>query len=128
MNRALTVGLILIIALGFGLRWCQLERRPMHNDEAVNALKFRALWEQGKYQYDPNEHHGPTLYYATMAVARLTRAPDFDQFSEIRLRAITVVFGVGLILLLSLIRDGLGNLATLWAALFTAVSPAMVFY
>ena len=106
-----------------------LDQRPMHNDEAVNGIKFGKLWEHGGYKYDPNEHHGPSIYYATLALSRLTGAPkDFDQFSERRLRFTTVVFGVGLILLLLLVADGLGRKATVWAALFISVSPAMVFY
>jgi uncharacterized protein (TIGR03663 family) len=106
-----------------------LDRRPMHNDEGVNGIKFGKLWEHGGYKYDPNEHHGPSIYYATLALNRLTGAPkDFDQFSESRLRFTTALFGVGLILLLPLVADGLGRKATVWAALFTAVSPAMVFY
>ena len=101
----------------------------MHNDEAVNAIKFGQLWEHGGYKYDPNEHHGPSLGYATLALGRLTRAPrDFDSFSEKRLRFTTVLFGVGLILLLPLVADGLGQRAAGWAALLTAVSPAVVFY
>ena len=44
------------------------------------------------------------------------------------LRAAPVAFGAGLILLLFLFVDGLGRAAVVWAALFTAVSPAMVFY
>ena len=46
-----------------------LDQRPMHNDEAVNGIKFGQLWEHGGYKYDPNEHHGPSLYYATLALA-----------------------------------------------------------
>ena len=38
------------------------------------------------------------------------------------------IFGVGLILLLALVADGLGRRATVCAALLTAISPAMVFY
>ena len=106
-----------------------LGRRPMHNDEAVNGIKFGQLWERGNYKYDPNEHHGPSLYYATLVVGRLTGAPkDFDQFSEGRLRFTTVLFGAGLIILLSLVADGLGRGATCWAGLFTAASAAIVFY
>ncbi|HEY5915476.1 MAG TPA: flippase activity-associated protein Agl23 [Verrucomicrobiae bacterium] len=130
MNRPL---LILILVLGaagvaLALRCPRLEERPMHNDEAVNAIKFGQLWQQGGYRYDPNEHHGPSLYYATLAVGRLTGAPDFDHYSENRLRLVTVLFGMGLILLLPLVADGLGLKGTAWAALFTAVSPAFVFY
>src|SRR6266436_2275810 len=128
--RFLTIGLGVLVALGIGLalRYPRLEVRPMHNDEAVNALKFSRLWEQGTYKYDPNEHHGPTLYYATVALARLTGAPDFAHFTENRLRVLTLLFGLGMILLLPLIADGLGRKGTIWAAVFTAISPAFVFY
>src|ERR1043166_982306 len=128
MNRWTFLWLLLIVGLALLLRCPRLDERPMHNDEAVNAIKFGRLWEQGKYRYDPNEHHGPTLYYSTLAVARLTSSPDFDHLTETKLRLIPVVFGVGLILLLPLIADGLGRKATVWAAVFPAVSPAFVFY
>jgi uncharacterized protein (TIGR03663 family) len=128
MSRAVALGLLLAVALAFALRCPQPGARPMHNDEAVNALKFRDLWERGDYQYNPNEYHGPTLHYATLAWSKLTRAPDLVHFDEARLRFVTVLFGVGLILLLPLVADGLGRTATVWAGLLTAVSPAMVFY
>jgi uncharacterized protein (TIGR03663 family) len=121
--------LVLLAGLALALWSLALDQRPMHNDEAVNAIKFGQLWQHGGYQYDPNEHHGPSLYYATLALSRLTGAPqDFDQFTGNRLRFTTVLFGIGLILLLPLVADGLGRNAILWAALFTAVSPAVVFY
>ena len=125
----LTALVVLVAGVALVLWSLSLDQRPMHNDEAVNGIKFGKLWEHGGYKYDPNEHHGPSLYYATLALSRLTGAPkDFDQLSESRLRLTTVLFGVGLILLLPLVADGLGRKATVWAALFTAVSPAMVFY
>ena len=48
--------------------------------------------------------------------------------SESRLRSLAVLFGVGLVLLLFLVSDGLGRNATLAAAFLTAVSPIMVYY
>ncbi|MFO1501590.1 MAG: TIGR03663 family protein, partial [Verrucomicrobiota bacterium] len=48
--------------------------------------------------------------------------------SESDLRAVSVFFGVALILLLWLMADGLGSTGTVCAAIFTAISPAMVFY
>jgi len=122
------MGLLLIAGLAFALRLPRLALRPMHNDEAVNALKFGKLWEEGAYKYDPNEHHGPSLYYATCAVNKISGAPDFDHFTETRLRLIPVLFGCGLVLLVPLLADGLGWQGTVWASLFLAASPAMVFY
>lgn len=128
MNRSMLV--LILVAIGFGL-WLRcpcLDERPMHNDEAVNAVKFGGLWQHGGYKYDPEEHHGPSLYYATLVLGCLSGAPDIDHYSENRLRVVTVVFGIGLVLLLPLVADGLGRKGTVWAGLFTAVSPAFVFY
>ncbi len=127
--QPLTALLLVMAGLALALWHLGLDERPMHNDEAVNAIKFGQLWQGEGYKYDPNEHHGPALYYATYALSRLTGAPrNFDQFSETRFRFTTALFGVGLILLLLLVADGLGRNATVWAALFTAISPAIVFY
>jgi len=41
---------------------------------------------------------------------------------------VPVLFGAGLVLLVGLMWDGLGRAAALVAALFTAISPAMVYY
>lgn len=128
MSRYLTLVLLLATGAALLLRGLRLDQRPMHNDEAVNAVKFGRLWEGGRYRYDPNEYHGPSLCYATLALSRLTEAPSFPQFSEARLRWVTVLFGLGLVLLLPLVSDGLGRAGTAWAAIFTAVSPALVFY
>ena len=130
MTRAVIPRLLLALAvvIALALRCPQLGLRPMHNDEAVNALKFRPLLEHGDYHYDPAEHHGPTLAYLTLAWTRLTGAPDFAHLTEARLRLLPVLFGIGLILLLPLVADGLGREAALCAALLTAISPAMVFY
>ncbi|HTL58169.1 MAG TPA: flippase activity-associated protein Agl23 [Candidatus Limnocylindrales bacterium] len=128
MNRWSSVALLVALVVAIGLRWPRLDERPMHNDEAVNAIKFGELWQHGHYKYDPNEHHGPSLIYATAIVSRLTAAPDLQDFSDQRLRWVTVLFGLGLIGLLPLVIDGLGRFATVWAAAFTATSPALVFY
>jgi uncharacterized protein (TIGR03663 family) len=126
--RARLLLLLLAVVAALALRCPVLGGRPMHNDEAVNAIKFGQLLDGGGYKYDPNEHHGPSLYYATLSVARLTSLRNFDHLSEVKLRLITVLFGAGLILLLPLVADGLGGRGTVWAACFTAVSPATVFY
>ncbi|MBI2926784.1 MAG: TIGR03663 family protein [Verrucomicrobia bacterium] len=128
MSRGLTLGLILAAAGALALRGPQLDLRPMHNDEAVNAIKIRELWEQGRYRYDPDEFHGPSLHYATLPLIWLSGARDFEEVTEKPLRTGPVVFGIALVLLVVLLADGLGRPATLWAAALTAVSPAMVFY
>src|SRR5581483_8902905 len=128
MTRSLTLVLLLAAGAALALRWPGSNQRPMHNDEAVNAVKFGQLWNHGGYKYDPNEHHGPSLFYATLAIERLTGAPGFNDFTYARLRLVPVLFGLALLPLLLLMLDGLGRQGIAWAALFTATSPALVFY
>ena len=115
-----------ILAIGLRLPW--LEQRPMHGDEAVNAVKFGDLLEEGSYQYDPDEYHGPTLNYLTLIPAWLSSDQKLSDLSEFTLRIVPAFFGVLLVLLLLLLVGGLGRGAAIVAAVLTAVSPAFVFY
>jgi uncharacterized protein (TIGR03663 family) len=129
MSRRLGLGLLLALTFAaLALRLPHLDRRPLHNDEAVNATKLQALWQTGGYTYDPDEFHGPALHYFTLPFVWLSGARSAADLSDSTLRLAPVCFGAGLILLLALFADGLGGRATLWAALLTAISPAMVFY
>lgn len=120
--------LLVVLGGALALRLPQLGLRPMHNDEGVNALKVQTLWEQGRFRYDPDEFHGPSLYYATLPSLWLRAPARFEEISEGTLRGVTVFFGVALIGLFWFWRDALGRGAALVAATLTAVSPAMVFY
>lgn len=128
MNRWFAIVLIALTAGALALRLPELGRRPLHNDEGVNAFKLRDLLEKGIYKYDPHEYHGPTLSYASLPFLWLTGHRNTESISDGTLRLAPVFFGVLLVLLLWLLRDALGHAAALWAALFTAISPAMVFY
>lgn len=117
-----------IAAMGLWLRVTQLGARPMHGDEANQAVRTGILLEKGIYQYDPHEHHGPTLYYCALPILRLSGARTLAESTETDFRTIPVVFGFGMVLLIWLMRRELGIAATLWAALFAAVSHGLVFY
>jgi uncharacterized protein (TIGR03663 family) len=124
-------GCVLILAatiVALALRLPRLQQRPMHGDEAVHAIKFEDLLEQGVYEYDPEEYHGPTLNYFTLFPAWLSGAKNLAQVTEFTLRIVPVFFGVCLVLLLLLVMDGLGTAATVYAGILTAISAAMVFY
>lgn len=128
MNRWSVLTVLLVAAAALALRLPKLDQRPLHNDEAVNAFKVTELWQQGRYAYDPDEYHGPTLHYFTLPFLWLSGAKDTNDLPDATLRLAPVFFGAGLILLLLLFRDALGRAAIIWAAVFTAISPAMVFY
>ncbi|MCH8024167.1 MAG: TIGR03663 family protein [Candidatus Marinimicrobia bacterium] len=122
---ALILGLTVAAA---ALRLPQLERRPMHTDEAVHAVKFGPLLERGVYRYDRQEYHGPTLNYLTLIPAWLSSATQLTEVSETTLRIVPVFFGVLLVAMVLLVGSGLGWPAVAVSALLTAISPAMVYY
>ena len=128
MTRKCCVLILAATIAALVLRLPRLSQRPMHGDEAVHADKFKKLLEQGVYTYDPNEYHGPTLNYLSLVPAKLSGARDITEVNEFTLRIVPVFCGVVLVILLLLMKDGLGHKAVVYAAILTAISPAMVFY
>jgi uncharacterized protein (TIGR03663 family) len=128
MNRWCAFAILLAFLGALTFRLPKLDLRPFHNDEAVNATKVIELWQNGGYRYDPDEYHGPALHYATLPFLWLSGDHSPNDLTDRTLRLVTVVFGAGLVLLLFLFADGIPPLALAWAALFLAISPAMVFY
>ncbi|MEI6655691.1 MAG: flippase activity-associated protein Agl23 [Verrucomicrobiota bacterium] len=120
--------LVLIAACALGFRLHKLEARPFHTDEAVQAVKAGELYDSGQYIYNPFEFHGPSLYYCTVPLLKLSGAKNFAEAGDTAFRLVPVLFGAGLILLLAPLRRDLGNVAMLTAAGLLAVSPAMVFF
>ncbi len=129
MTRASAAVLVAVaLAAGLALRLARLDVRPMHHDEANQAVKFGALVERGEYRYDTYDHHGPTLYYLTLPAAWLRGQTTLASLDERTLRIVPAVFGVATILLLPLMSRGIGRTAVAAAAVLMACSPAMVFY
>jgi len=128
-SRLVVGALLVLLAAGAAaFRLPRLSDRPMHADEAVQAARCCDLWLNGRYVYDPDEYHGPTLQYATLLRLWIGDSEDFAQTTEATYRVVPVVFGVGAILLLWLLADALGKPAVVAAGLLLAISPAMVFY
>ncbi len=122
---ALAAG-ILLAALA--LRLVGLGLRPMHHDEANQALKFGTLLEHGDYRYDPADHHGPSLYYLTLPMVRLAGIRTLAALDEAALRRVAALFGTGTVLLLLLFYSLSGFRTAAAAALLAALSPVMVYY
>ena len=128
MTRTCCVLILAATIAALVLRLPRLIQRPMHGDEAVHAIKFGELLEHGAYTYDLHEYHGPTLNYLTLIPAWLTSEDTLTKVDEFTLRIVPVLCGVLLVVLVLLIADGLGPNAAVFAAVLTAISPAMVFY
>jgi uncharacterized protein (TIGR03663 family) len=122
-----TVFVLILVSAGL-FRGMDLNRRPMHHDEANQAVKFGRLLEEGRYRYDPLDHHGPSLYYLTLPFAWALSGQSLAALDEGTLRMVPAFFGVVLILFLLLFGASLSPATKLAAALLAALSPLMVFY
>ena len=110
-----------ITAFAAFIRFFWLELRPMHHDEGVNGHFLKSLFNEGMYKYDPANYHGPTLYYISLAFTKIFG------FTTISVRMSTAVFGVLMVAMVFFLRRYIGNVGSLAAGLFLAISPGMVF-
>lgn len=110
------------------VRLPQLDRRPMHTDEAVNGYITGQLLEGGSYEYDPEDRHGPALYLAALPFAKAANADKLADLSEPMLRRVPAFFSLVLVLLLGMAAARVGFIASVVAALLFIVAPLPVYY
>lgn len=120
--------LALIALVAFWLRTRDLDRRPMHADEANQAVKTGVLLETGSYAFDPRDHHGPTLYYAAVPIAWLRGEHSLATLTETSVRLVPAIAGTLSILFLAWLAAPLGRVTATSAAILLAVAPPAVYY
>jgi uncharacterized protein (TIGR03663 family) len=106
---------------------------PLHHDEGVNGNFLVPLVRNGTYTYDPNNYHGPTLYYFSAIIPWIARflggveARDKWGLTTFNVRLVTVAFGIATIGLALMLRKRLGKIGALSAAALIAISPGAVY-
>jgi len=124
--RWICLGIVVVVAAW--LRVHDLDSRPMHADEANQAVKLGALLEQGEYRFDPYDHHGPTLYYFGLIPAWVRGERSLAELTETTVRLTPALAGTATVMLVALAATPLGWPVALVAAALLAVSPAGVYY
>src|SRR5689334_9676279 len=119
--RAWLAAAAAILAVAAFVRLYALELRPLHHDEGVNAYFITQLFNGGRYQYDPANYHGPTLYYLALVA---TRAQGLTIFA---MRMVPAICGIATVWLVLCLRRYLGTFGALAAAVLIALSPGAVF-
>jgi uncharacterized protein (TIGR03663 family) len=121
IDKMWLLGCVLITAIAAFLRFFQLELKPLHHDEGVNGYFLTTLFREGVYKYDPANYHGPDLYYISLAFSKIFGLNTWS------VRASVAVFGVLTVVLAFYLKNYIGKIGALAAALFLALSPGMVF-
>jgi len=132
-ERAWQLSSLAILFVGAFLRLFKLTLVPLHHDEGVNGNFLISLVRDGKYFYDPQNYHGPTLYYFSAIIPWVVRffggkvAGDNYGLTTFNIRLVTVVFGVATIWLALTLRRHIGTVGALCAAGLIAISPGAVY-
>lgn len=132
-ERVWQIGMIAILLIAAVLRLYDLDLVPLHHDEGVNGNFLVRLVRNGDYRYDPENYHGPTLYYFAALIPWIARllfgvaARDHYGLTTFAIRLVPAVFGLATVGLIFALRRRLGTVATLAAALMLAVSPGAVY-
>jgi len=113
---------ILAVIVAVWLRFDQIGLKPFHHDEGVMSHFLINLADNGDYKYNPDNYHGPTLYYFALVARRVFGANDFA------LRFTPALFGVLTVLMVWLLRKHLGSVGTPVAAFLMALSPGLVYF
>lgn len=100
----------------------------MHTDEAVNAYITGQLLAGEKYQYDPQDRHGPALYLAALPIARAAGAKNLAELSETTVRLVPVIWSALTLLLFAAVANQIGFRSAIIAALLWAMAPLPVYY
>lgn len=124
-----------ILFVGAFLRLYKLGLVPLHHDEGVNGNFLVTLVREGasKYQYNPENYHGPTLYFFSAVIPWVFRffgglsARDAYGLTTFNVRLVTAAFGIATIGLALLLRKRLGTIGALSAAAIIAISPGAVY-
>lgn len=111
-----------IISIAALLRLYDLDLKPLHHDEGVNAFFLERLLTNGFYRYDPSNYHGPTLYYLALPISKAFGLTTFS------IRLLPALSGITAVWLILSLRSRIGATAALAAASLLAVSPGAVYF
>ncbi len=132
-ERAWRLSSVGILIVGAFLRLYNLSLVPLHHDEGVNGNFLVTLVREGKYAYNPENYHGPTLYFFSAVIPWIARFFGGKAFGDnyglttFNIRLVPAAFGVGTIWLVLLVRKRIGTIGALSAAGLIAISPGAVY-
>lgn len=129
------LAVLVTLVLAGVLRLDGLGEHPMHADEAVQATKFQTFLEDGWFDYDPEEYHGPLPHYLLRAGLSLggwideRREREKFNLNAGLLRLVPAVTGVVVVALVGWMAFSVWGPVGLFPALLLAsVSTSLVYY
>lgn len=117
-----------VFALALSLRFSGIDARPMHSDEAVQAYRVGEMLAGKTFIYDPQDFHGPTLYFFTFWLCKIFGIGSFAELSEAFVRAVPALIGALGCILIPLCFFGRKISSVAFAGCLLAASYIAIFY
>ena len=129
-NLDLRITLIIgtIALIGLLIRLLALNDRPVHTDEAVNAVILGNMLPTGAYQYNPSNSHGPLFYYLSYPLLVLLGDRSLADMQAWHLRLLPAIIGAITIASLTVWHKIIPRTTLIFAACFLAISAPLVYY
>lgn len=113
----------------FALREAASADRPMHTDEAVNAVILGRVLEGATLRYDPQDKHGPTLLFAALPLVRALGVGRLAQLEGWHVRTLPALAGGALVFVVAtLFAGGLGRGACFAAMPWLILGAPLVYF
>lgn len=128
--------LVFLILFAFA-RFSDLGSRPLHHDEGVNSVFLKNLIVSNDWKYDPQNYHGPSLYYfqliPTWVNTWMKEGKRFDRKSiegmtAASLRTVVAFAGMAVLLGILAMSPMVGRLGAFVAFLLAGFSLDLLFF
>ena len=100
----------------------------MHGDEAINAYKLSDLVKTGKFDFDPNDHHGPAFFYFGYLISSIFNLSTINSFDEIFLRSIISFASIFIIVTIFPLHRFLDKEVFYTSLLILCISPSLFYF
>ncbi len=111
-----------ILLMSFILCFTLISLKPPHPDEGGNGFFVNQMWDNGFYIYDPQNYHGPLLFYLFQISEKIFG------FGIGSFRIVTALFSTLSVWLILRNRELLGRYTVFFGAAALALSPGMIFF
>ncbi len=112
---------LVLMAIAAFLHFYGLDWRAVHHDESLHAIYSWYLAVGRGYQHDPMMH-GPFLFHTTALAYKLFGDSNFT------MRIIPALFGTVLVGLPYFLRNQIGKIGSLVAAVLLMISPSLLYF
>lgn len=117
-----------IFVFSIYLRFEGIDTRAMHSDEAVQAYRVGEMLAGKTFVYNPQDFHGPTLYFFTFWLCKIFGIASFAELTETLVRAVPAIVGALGCVLIPLSFFGKKILPVALAGTLLAASQIAAFY